>query len=416
MKPLELWGGIECTVNRVGDRWLDQVERTGHHARGGDLERIAALGIRTLRYPLLWERTAPDRPDRPDWRWADERLARLRALGIRPIAGLLHHGSGPRYAGMLDFGFAEAAADFAGRAAERYPWIDAWTPVNEPLTTARFSALYGHWYPHRSDDLSFARALLAQCRAVALCMRAVRAVRQDAKLVQTEDLAKTHSVPALRYQADFENERRWLTGDLLTGRVSRAHPMGDWLLWLGVEARELMWFADNPCPPDIMGFNHYATSERFLDDDLERYPPGLRGGNGRHAYADTEAVRVDRAAGPEALLLEAHARFGLPLALTEAHLGCTREEQMRWLAELWNAAKGARAAGADVRAVTAWALLGAYDWDTLATRAEGSYEAGAFDVRGPRPRPTGIAFLLRQLAEVGEPRHPVLDTPGWWRR
>ena len=25
----------------------------------------------------------------------------------------------------------------------RYPWIDAYTPVNEPLTTARFSGLYG---------------------------------------------------------------------------------------------------------------------------------------------------------------------------------------------------------------------------------------------------------------------------------
>ena len=23
--PLEMWGGVECTVNRVGDRWFDQL-------------------------------------------------------------------------------------------------------------------------------------------------------------------------------------------------------------------------------------------------------------------------------------------------------------------------------------------------------------------------------------------------------
>ena len=50
----------------------------------------------------------------------------------------------------------------AGAAAERYPWIEDWTPVNEPLTTARFSALYGHWYPHAQDEHAFWLALLNQ--------------------------------------------------------------------------------------------------------------------------------------------------------------------------------------------------------------------------------------------------------------
>ena len=59
----ELWGGVECTVNRVGDCYLDQLEFGGHARRVEDLDRIAALGIRTVRYPLLWERTAPEAPD-----------------------------------------------------------------------------------------------------------------------------------------------------------------------------------------------------------------------------------------------------------------------------------------------------------------------------------------------------------------
>ena len=41
----ELWGGVECTVNRVGDRWFDQLRRNGHRHRLSDLDRFAALGL-----------------------------------------------------------------------------------------------------------------------------------------------------------------------------------------------------------------------------------------------------------------------------------------------------------------------------------------------------------------------------------
>ena len=35
---------------------------------------------------------------------------------------------------------------------------------NEPLTTARFSALYGAWYPHAKDDALFSRAVVNRGR------------------------------------------------------------------------------------------------------------------------------------------------------------------------------------------------------------------------------------------------------------
>src|SRR3954462_13157246 len=161
----EVWGGVECTVNRVGDQFQDQLVRSGHAARLEDLDRFAQLGIRSLRYPVLWERTAPNGLADADWTWADQRLGRLRELGIRPIVGLVHHGSGPRHTRLVDPSFATGLAEFAQAVAERYPWGARYTPVNEPLTTARFSGLYGHWYPHGRDPLSFARALLTQCRA-----------------------------------------------------------------------------------------------------------------------------------------------------------------------------------------------------------------------------------------------------------
>jgi len=86
MSSIELWGGVECTVNRVRDRFFDQLHRSGHAARADDLERFAAIGITTLRCPVLWERLAPHSPDEIDWRWADAYLARMRELRLRPIA------------------------------------------------------------------------------------------------------------------------------------------------------------------------------------------------------------------------------------------------------------------------------------------------------------------------------------------
>jgi dTDP-4-dehydrorhamnose reductase len=362
---------------------------------------------------VLWERV-----ERDGWGWTDERLARLRELGVRPIVGLVHHGSGPRHTSLLDPGFADGLARFARAAAERYPWVDAWTPVNEPLTTARFSAMYGWWYPHAHDVASLGRALLNQCRAVVLAMREIREVVSGAQLVQTDDLGKTHSTPLLAYQAELENERRFAAWDLLCGRLGPDTVFGRWLVEVArVPADDLEWFAESPCPPDVVGVNHYLSSERVLDERLERYPREAHGGNGRHAYADELAARVlpDAPHGPLGILREAWERYRLPLAVTEAHNGCTREEQLRWLAEVWEAAETLRAEGADVRAVTVWSAFGAVGWDTI-LREGGRYESGVFDVSGPEPRPTALAAMARSLARGKRYDHPALDAPGWWRR
>src|SRR4051812_36017210 len=74
LAPMEVWGGVEPTVNRVQGRYSDQSIRTGHHDRLTDLELIASLGVQAVRYPVLWERTAPSGIAQADWTWADERL------------------------------------------------------------------------------------------------------------------------------------------------------------------------------------------------------------------------------------------------------------------------------------------------------------------------------------------------------
>ncbi|MES2979317.1 MAG: sugar nucleotide-binding protein [Pseudomonadota bacterium] len=418
-EALELWGGIECTVARLHDSFRNQIRETGHQDRPGDLDQIAGLGVRTLRYPVLIETVAPNHPCERDWRWHDQRLGRLRELGIRPIAGLVHHGSGPMYTSLVDRSFPDIVARHAADVAARYPWIDLYTPVNEPLTTARFSGLYGVWFPHGHSVPVFLRALINQCRAVVLSMQAIRQVNPQARLVQTDDLGKAFSTPVMQYQADYENERRWLGFDLLCGRVDAAHPWYATCLESGIGVDELEFFVQAGCTPDIIGINHYLTSERFLDHRLEMYPGFCQNTTDAHAYVDVEAVRIDLPAsqiGPKARLREAWERYGLPMAVTEAHHGCTRDEQVRWLMEVWHAAQSLRAEGADIRAVTVWSLLGAVDWNSLLVQRNGFYEPGVFDVRSHPPRPTVLARATASLAATGEFAHPVLDRAGWWKR
>ena len=414
---MEVWGGLECTVNRVGGRYYDQLELSGHASRISDIDRIASLGIRTVRYPLLWERTAQSSPREADWRWADERMEKLDQLGITPIVGLIHHGSGPRHTSLLDDRFPEKLADYSSALAERFGNIRYVTPINEPLTTARFSTLYGHWYPHRRSWTDFVRAIVNQCIATRASMNAMRAHNPSIQLVQTEDLGRIYSTGRLAYQARFENERRWLTFDLLCGRVNENHAMWRHLAHDEMLRAQLESLINDPCPPDIIGVNYYVTSDRFLDERVELYPDHFVGGNGRDRYADVEAVRGLREgiAGHSAILSEAWNRYRIPLAITEAHMGCTREHQLRWLMEAWEGACDAKRSGCDVRAVTAWALFGSFGWDSLVTREPFKYECGAFDVRSLQPRETAVAALIRELASHAECKHPAAEANGWWR-
>jgi dTDP-4-dehydrorhamnose reductase len=416
---LQLWGGAECTIVRLGDTWRDQSEETGHAARRSDFETMAELGIRRVRFPILWERVAPERPDRFDFAWTDDRLAMLRERGVGVIAGLLHHGSGPQYTGLLDPDFPAKLADYAAAVAERYPWIDMWTPVNEPLTTARFSGLYGHWYPHRRDEAAFLQALVNECLGTLDAMASIRAVNPAALLVQTEDLGKTFSTPPLRHQAEHENMRRWLSFDLLCGGVDERHPFWPRLIKAGIAEEKLARLRGGGARPDLLGINHYLTSERFLDHRLHHYPAHEAGGNGRDTYVDAEAVRVlhlDADTGIAARLREAWQRYAIPIAITEVHHGCTRDEQLRWFAEVWKSAGQVREEGVDIRAVTLWSLFGNVDWRSLLTRRDGVYDTGVFDARGAEPRPTVIASAARAYAQGRDFDHPVLDLPGWWRR
>ena len=416
--PLQVWGGIECTINRVGSTYYDQLVRNGHQHRPDDLDKLAGLGLKTLRYPVLWERMAPHRPDHIDWRWADDRLRSLQRLHISPIIGLVHHGCGPHYATFDTDRFELELPRYARQVAERYPWVEAYTPINEPLTTARFSGLYGHWYPHGRSAKQFVEILLRQCRAIGQSMHQIRQVQPLARLIQTEDLGMTHSTPLLSYQAEWENNRRWVCWDLLCGNLTPDHPIWPYFRWVGIPEKELWYFVENPCPPSVIGVNHYITSERYLDEAVHNYPAHLWGGNGQHRYVDTEVVRAapEQRAGLAALLRQTWERYKLPIAVTEAHIGCSVDEQIRWLWEVWQHAHRARQMDIPLEAVTVWSLLGAYDWHCLLTRCDDVYESGAFDVSSGRLQPTALANFVQRLANQKSVAGLVPEGGGWWTK
>jgi dTDP-4-dehydrorhamnose reductase len=119
---IEIWGGIECSLNRVNDRYKDQLDLSGHYTRGSaDINRFADLGIKTLRYPILWEKHAPRKDRQIDWSFSNTRLLEMKQAGITLIAGLVHHGSGPAYADFFDGSFAEGLGEYAKEVALIFP-------------------------------------------------------------------------------------------------------------------------------------------------------------------------------------------------------------------------------------------------------------------------------------------------------
>jgi dTDP-4-dehydrorhamnose reductase len=408
LRPLEYWASPEPTVARIDALTVrDQLAETGHDVRADDAERIAALGVTGSRVPVLWERVAPGDAATFDVREPARRLAALRALGVEPIVTLLHHGSGPRYTDLLDPAFPALFAAFADAAARAFPWVRRWTPINEPLTTARFSALYGVWYPNVRDDRAFGRAIVHETLAQQAAMRAIRAVIPNAEFVLTEDLQRfTAADDGVADYVAFLRERTFLSVELVAGRVDGAHPLRAFLRdRCGVSEDAFATMQRDATPPDLVAFNHYPHSERHIFS--------MDG-----AAGDVPAVYVAGEPSPQVgpLLRAAAARLQLPLAIGEVHINAPAAERVRWFAQHLDDVLAVRADGVDLRAIGAWAAFGMVDWHSLLRTRARVIEDGIYTFAGPNgtPEPTLLADALRVVTGGGT----LADTGvrGWWER
>jgi dTDP-4-dehydrorhamnose reductase len=214
---------------------------------------------------------------------------------------------------------------------------------------------------------------------------------------------------------EHANDRRWLTFDLLTGRVDRGHPLWTYMASAPGALPGLESLASEPGPLDILGLNHYITSDRFLDHRSDLYPSELSRDAGAVGYVDVESIRVAGYEGPafREAIDDTWARYELPIALTEVHLGgAGADDQVAWWAEAWSAALDATSRGIPVRGVTTWAAFGSWEWCHLLRHQSGAYEPGCFDARTTSPTATALAAAIAMTASTAEVP-PV--APGWWR-
>jgi dTDP-4-dehydrorhamnose reductase len=411
MRPsrLEIWASPEPTVARVDRlRWRDQLHETGHDERDDDVDRIAALGVKATRYPVLWEKVAPAHPDARDYGWAERRLRGLAERGVEPIVTLLHHGSGPAYTSLVDPAFPALFEEYAAATAARFPWIKRWTPINEPLTTARFSTLYGTWFPNgRMDDPAFGRAIVNEALAFARAARRIRDRIPDATFLLTEDLQRFFAADErIAAYVEHKRERMFLSCELLQGRIVDGHPMHRYLVEdCGISRADLAELEREPSPPDLMGWNYYPNSERWLAsiDD------------GRHENVGLVDVAPD-VMDMRAALRDAYRRLRLPFALSEVHVFGDERERARWMLSRYADARAVAMEGIPIVAFGAWAAFGMVDWVSLLCRSERVCEDGIYTCGRPgvAPRPTLVAEVVAELAAGRVPAMPPDE--GWWER
>jgi dTDP-4-dehydrorhamnose reductase len=249
--------------------------------------------------------------------------------------------------------------------------------------------------------------MIHQALAIQLAMARIRAIAPAAELVLTEDLQRfTAADDGVAEYAAFLRDRVFLSAELLMGRVVPGHPLYDFLVdRCGVGVTELREIALRATPPDLVAFNHYPHSERYLFTT----PQGI---------GDVAAVYIDGEPLPRAgpLLRAAAQRLGLPLALGEIHINAPAPERVRWLLQHVADLDDLRAAGVDVRAAGAWAAFGMIDWHSLLRARAGVSEDGVFTFAGPggTPERTLVADAVAALARGERPDDGGVR--GWWER
>src|SRR5205807_5682204 len=140
-------------------------EKCGHYERWrDDLALVRDLGLHYLRWgPALYKTFTS--PGTYDWGWTDDVMDEMRGLDIHPILDLCHFGVPDWLGDFQNRDFPGYFAEYAAAFARRYPHVRHWTPVNEILITALFSARYGWWNERLASDQAFVRATLNLCRA-----------------------------------------------------------------------------------------------------------------------------------------------------------------------------------------------------------------------------------------------------------
>jgi beta-glucosidase/6-phospho-beta-glucosidase/beta-galactosidase len=359
--------GIEnsCPTIDGGRLRVDELEKCGHvrHWRK-DFELVQELGIGVLRYGPSITKTWLG-PGRYDWDFADHTFGDLLRRDILPIVDLCHFGVPDWIGNFQNPDFPELFAAYARAFAERFPWVQLYTPVNEMFICAEFSAMFGWWNEQQRTDRAFVTALKHLVRANVLAMRAILEVRADALFVQSESSEYFHAdSPKCIGPAELRNARRFLSLDLNYGRRVDSE-MYQYLTDNGMTREEYTGFMSNSMKHHcIMGNDYYITNEHRVCEDGTTCSSGEIFG-----YA--------------VITHQYYERYRLPVMHTETNLveGPDGQEAVRWLRKEWANVLRVRNDGVPVVGFTWYSLTDQVDWDSALRENNGHVNAlGLYDL------------------------------------
>jgi beta-glucosidase/6-phospho-beta-glucosidase/beta-galactosidase len=368
--------GIENSAPTIngGRMRVDEMEKCGHYAEWRtDFELVQELGIRFLRYGPPIHRTFLAH-DRYDWSFADLTFPDLRAKDIVPIVDLCHFGVPDWIGNFQNPDFPQLFAAYARAFAQRFRWLQLYTPVNEMYICAAFSARYGWWNEQLASDKDFVTALKHIVKANVLAMRAILDVRPDAIFIQSESSEYFHAEnPKAIKPAEIMNAERFLSLDLNYGRRVDSE-MYEFLMDNGMPREEYHFFLNNNLKHHcIMGNDYYITNEHRVSADGTTRPSG-------EVFGYNEITR------------QYYDRYRLPVMHTETNLkeGPRGDEAVNWLWKEWANVLRVRNEGVPIVGFTWYSLTDQVDWDTTLRE------------QNNRINPLGLFDLNRQIRPVGE--------------
>ena len=360
--------GIENSIPTInnGKTRVDEMEVCGHYQRWReDFDCVQEIGINFLRYGPPIHKTYLG-PGKYDWEFADLTFADLKRRDITPIVDLCHFGVPDWIGNFQNPDFPQLFAQYAAAFAERYPWVQLYTPVNEMFICAIFSAKYGWWNEQMTNDRAFVTALKHIVKANVLAMLEILKHRADAIFIQSESSEYFH--------ADSPG------GD----------PSGG--------AAELPPFPQprpQLRPPGRQRDVRISDGQR--DDEgrislLPSQPAEAALHPGQRLLPDQRASRVrGRRTRPHRARCSATPRSrgnittatGLPVMHTETNLieGPVGDEAVHWLWKEWANVLRLRNVGIPTVGFTWYSLTDQIDWDTALREQNGNVNAlGLFDL------------------------------------
>ncbi|MDQ6639797.1 MAG: family 1 glycosylhydrolase, partial [Pseudomonadota bacterium] len=365
---------------------VDEMEKCGHYEKWRtDFDCVQQLGIGVLRYGPPLHRTWLG-PGRYDWEFADLAFAELLRRDITPMADLCHFGVPDWLGDFQNPDFAPLFADYARAFAERYRWVQLYTPVNEMFICASFSGALGWWNEQLKSDLGFVTALKHLVKANVLAMQAIAELRPNALFIQSESSEYFHAdSPDAIKPAEVANSKRFLSLDLNYGKRVDSE-MYEYLSDNGLTREEYRFFLDNRMKQHcVMGNDYYVTNEHRV-------------------FADGSSIAAGEVFGYDGITWQYYDRYRLPVMHTETNFaqGPQGDEAVYWLWKEWANVLRVRNDGIPVVGFTWYSLTDQVDWDTALRENNGRVNAlGLFDLER-RIRPVGEAYrkIVREWGGV----------------